>query len=461
MGARSLKGNEAEEVLKAANLNALPQVFYSVEGGLGLIVQEGQKFVPSTSAEIAKELLDYLRREHSYGNRVTGKSLSEHFQGIGYGWDIDVIRLVLAVLLRAGAIEVTHQARRFRNHQDPQSRAPFTNLPAFKAAGFAPRDSIDLKTLIAAVRTYEELTGDEVDVEEGAIAAAFKKLATDEMTALLPIIAEARANQVPGHATLEEYRDLLTGVQAAASDDGVRMLSGEGRTFKALRDRVRSMREALKPAQLDLLRRARAAVNALWPELRGRLIDPDQLRDLADNADKLSGLVAADEFYLHLEQIDGLTGQIGAAYRQIYLARHAERAHVFAQASASLASREEWGAVDEATREDLLQPFRVRQCLDPAADPVELLPNSAERCVRCSATLSQIESDTTAVETLLRQAVSRLQALTMPTQRIERLRVADFFTRPLDSAEAIEAVMMALSVALHKLVAEGAVVVLE
>ena len=461
MGARSLKGSEAEDVLKAANLNALTQVFYSGEGGLGLIVQEGQKFVPSTSAEIAKEILDYLRREHSYGNRVTGKSLSEHFQGIGYGWDVDVIRLVLAVLLRAGAIEVTHQARRFRNHQDPQSRAPFTNLPAFKAAGFAPRDSIDLKTLIAAVRTYEELTGDEVDVEEGAIAAAFKKLATDEMTALLPIIAEARANQVPGHATLEEYRDLLTGVQAAASDDGVRMLSGEGRTFKALRDRVRSMRDALKPAQLDLLRRARAAVNALWPELRGRLIDPDHLRDLADSADQLHGLVAADEFYLHLDQIGRLTGQIVAAYRQIYLERHAERARVFAHASASLAIREEWGAVNEEIRDGLLQPFRARQCLDPAAEQAELLPNGVERCVRCSATLSQIESDTTAVETLLRQAVSRLQELTMPTQRIERLRVADFFTRPLDSAEAIETVMRALSEALNKLVAEGAVVVLE
>ena len=461
MGARPLKGSEAEEVLKAANLNALPQVFYSGEGGLGLIVQEGQKYVPSTSAEIAKELLDYLRREHSYGNRVTGKSLSEHFQGIGYGWESDVIRLVLAVLLRAGAIEVTHQARRFRNHQDPQSRAPFTNLTAFKAAGFAPRDSIDLKTLIAAVRNYEELTGDEVDVEEGAIAAAFKKLATDELTALLPIIAEARANQVPGHATLDDYRDLLTGVQAAASDDCVRMLTGEGRTFKELRDRVRSMRDALKPSQLDLLRRARQAVNALSPELRGRLVDPEQLRDLVASTEQLHGLVAADEFYLHLNQIDGLTDQIVAVYRQIYLERHSERAQAFARASESLANREEWGAVDEETREILLRPFRVRQCLDPAAEPVELLPNGSERCVRCGATLSQIESDTTAAETLLRQAVSRLQALTMPTQRIERLRVADFFTRPLDSAEAIEALVKTLSETLNKLVAEGAVVVLE
>lgn len=462
MGARPLKGNEAEEVLKAANLNALPQVFYSGDGGLGLIVQEGQKYVPSPSAEIAKEVLDYLRREHSYGNRVTGKTLSEHFQGIGYGWDIDMIRLVLAVLLRAGAIEVTHQARRFRNHQDPQSRAPFINLTAFKAAGFAPRDSIDLKTLIAAVRSYEELTGDEVDVEEGAIAAAFKKLAADELTALLNVVADARANQAPGQGVLEEYRELLISVQSAASDDCVRMLAGEGLTFKALRARVRSIRDALKPAQLDLLRRAREAVQVRWPELRERLVDPDQLRALTDSATMLHDFVAADDFYLHLDQIGRLIHQIVEAYQQVYLDRHAERARAFARAIESLVNREEWGVVDEETRKIMLRPFLVRQCLDPAAaQMVELLPNGVERCVRCGATISQIESDTTAAETLLRQAISRLQELTMPAQRIERLRVADFFTRPLDSPKAIEAALTALSETLNKLVAEGAVVVLE
>jgi len=54
------------------------------------------------AAEICKEVLDHIRREHSYGNKVTGKSLEAHFQGIGYGWERDILRLVLAVLLRGG-----------------------------------------------------------------------------------------------------------------------------------------------------------------------------------------------------------------------------------------------------------------------------------------------------------------------------------------------------------------------
>lgn len=458
MGARSLKGTEAEEVLKAANLNALPQVFYDGEGGLGLIVQEGQKYVPSTSAEIAKEVLDYLRREHSYGNRVTGKSISEHFQGIGYGWDIDMIRLVLAVLLRAGAIEVTHQARRFRNHQDPQCRAPFTNLTAFKAAGFAPRESIDLKTLIAAVRAYEELTGDEVDAEEGAIAAAFKKLAESEMNALLPVIAEARANQLPAQSMLEDYRTTLLSVQNAASDDCVRMLAGEGRTFKEMRTRVRAIREAVSEANLARLRRARAVLNEIWPALFERGV----AAELATQANELKALISSETFFDHLDAIEDISAAIRAEYRQLYLTRHRERHRVFTQASAEVRNRPEWTAIPEEARESIIQPLNMRMCVDNEADsPVDPLPGDAIRCVRCSATLGQIESDLAAVTTLKAQVIQRLQELATPEQRIERIRIAEFFTTPLDTPEAVDAAIEALRAELHKRIAEGAVVVLE
>src|SRR5258708_3635909 len=131
---RDLKGTNAEKDLKTPNLTALPQVFYAGEQGLNLIVMEDGKPVFNASADIAKEIMDYISHEHAYGNKVTGKSLEEHFQGIGYGWERDMLRLVLAVLLRTGSIEVTSQGRRFRNHQDPQSRVPFTNNVAFRTA---------------------------------------------------------------------------------------------------------------------------------------------------------------------------------------------------------------------------------------------------------------------------------------------------------------------------------------
>jgi hypothetical protein len=136
MGVRKLssKGKEAEEVLRAESLQGLPAVFYEGEGGLGLVVQEGAKYVPNPYAEIAKEVLDYLQSEHSYGNKITGKLLEARFSGMPYGWDIDVLKLVLAVLLRAGSIEITHQSLRLRNYRDPRSRSHSNRRIVFSQA---------------------------------------------------------------------------------------------------------------------------------------------------------------------------------------------------------------------------------------------------------------------------------------------------------------------------------------
>ena len=129
MGIRPLKGNESEKFLTAANLSGLSPVFYDGEGGLSLVIKQAGKFVPNLSSDICKEVLAYLVREHKYGNRVTGKMIETLFQGPGYGWDRDVIQLVLAVLLRGGAVEVTHQGRKYRNHNDPACRVPFSKDP--------------------------------------------------------------------------------------------------------------------------------------------------------------------------------------------------------------------------------------------------------------------------------------------------------------------------------------------
>ena len=199
LGARPLKGDEAELLLKTVDLKALPQVFYAGENGLGLVVQDGAKLVPNPAADVAKEVLDYLVSEHSYGNKDTrtGRALERRFGGMGYGWDRDMLRLILALLFRAGSIEVTYQGNRFRNYQDPLSRVPFINNVAFRTSLFSPRDTLGLKTLTLAVQQLEDLTGEEVDVEEGAIAAAFKKLAAEELEKLYPLKAAAEAYQLP------------------------------------------------------------------------------------------------------------------------------------------------------------------------------------------------------------------------------------------------------------------------
>ena len=245
MGIRPLKGDEADKFLLAANLSGLPPVFYDGEHALNLVINQGGKFVPNLPSDICKEILSYLLREHKYGNKVTGKMLESHFQGIGYGWDREVIQLVLAVLLRGGAVEVTHQGRKYRNHNDPACRVPFTSVPAFRSASFAPREPIDLRTLADAARNYEEITGKEVNIEESAITEGFKKVAIEDKELLLPLAAQMKALRLPGVEFMEGHLQTVEGIIDMPADDCVKTLAGEGRSYKEARTTGAKLAEVL------------------------------------------------------------------------------------------------------------------------------------------------------------------------------------------------------------------------
>lgn len=477
MGVCTLKGTEAEELLKAANLSGLSQVFYGGAQGLNLVIRDGARTVANPAADVAKEVLDYLKREHSYGNKITGKILEDHFQGIGYGWERDLLRLILAVLLRAGTIEVTYQGRRYINHQDPQCRAPFINNTAFKSASFAPRESIDLKTLTTAVQNYENLAGEEVDVEEGAIAAAFKKLADAELKILLPVEALVMAHQLPVRETLDGYHQTLANIASAASDDCVIFLAREGKSFKETRDRVRRIRDAVSDAALSVVRQARAAVESIWPVLERR----GQSSELTESFEQLQTLIASEDFFEHTQEMKTLALAVSDAYQSIYRNLHDQRCEAFTKAIEEIKGRPEWmqvfpahpaSASDKEKGHDeqadaveemqatVLAPLTSRAC-------AEIIPvDSGLTCQLCGATLNQMESDLAALGGLKNGVLARLQELaassdTADGARIERIRAADFFTGMLDSEASIDESLDRLREHLHKLIAEGAKVIIE
>jgi hypothetical protein len=453
MGARPLKGAEAEEVLKAADLKALPQVFYAGELGLNLVVKDGAKHVPNPNADVAREVLAHLVSEHSYGNKDsrTGKALEQKFGGIGYGWDRDMLRLVLAVLFRAGAIEVSHGGRKFHTCQDPLARVPFTNVPAFKSALFTPVKAIDLKTLTRAVTAYEELTGETVDVEKSAIATALKRLAEEEFRLLLPAEAQGRAYQLPVVQALEDYRDTLAGIQGGSADDCVNTLAGGGASLKDAHDRARKIREALDEKGLSSLRLARTAVDEMWPVLEARGND-----DAQPHAEKLRTLLGSETFYDEMAAINKATAALSSAYRALYEGLHSRRAEDYGAAVEGVKGRPEWGVVPEAMRDPLLVPLVARACDNPDQ------PVGALACRKCRATVSQMDSDLAALVGLKAQALAQLQKVTAPPQaQLARVRLADFFAGPLDNEEAVRMAVDRLRDHLLKLVDEGVKIVVE
>ena len=187
-----------------------------------------------------------------------------------------MLRLILATLFRAGEIEVTYQGNRFHNYQDPASRTPFTSNPAFRISLFSPRQSVGLKTLTQAVQQLEDLTGEEVDVEEGAIATAFKKVAAEELEKLYPLKATAEAHRLPILSMLSEYQQTLAGNSIVRFR---RLRSHSHRERQGLRRNQRQGAEAAGSAEcraIGVLRQARQATDSL-AAASGPRIPPSEL----------------------------------------------------------------------------------------------------------------------------------------------------------------------------------------
>jgi hypothetical protein len=451
MGVRPLKGTEAEEILKAANLAGLPQVLYEGEQGLALVVREGARFVPNPTAPVAKEILDYIRQRASYGERVSGRDLEQRFTGLGYGWERDLIQLVLAVLLRAGAVEVTSQGQRFRSHQEPTVRVPFTSVTAFRNATFTPRESVGLKTLTTAAERLEELTGEEVEIEEGAIAQAFKKLAAREHNELLPLLARVRAHGLPVESVLAEYGNSLRAVLESPTDDCVRDLAGQGKTFKETMLRVRRIREALTDAAIASLAAARQSLQQMWPILEARQAAPE----IADAVNQLHGLLASEAIHEKLHEVANIAGAIESGYRRLYTDTHERRDQALLGEIETVKGRAEWAQVPPEMQAPLLGPLATRACqaLDRGAGDVV--------CRTCHATVPQMESDIAAASSLRAQVLARVQEVVRPAEQIERVRLADLVQEPLDSDAAVKNFVQTLENYLLKLLAEGRRIVIE
>lgn len=458
MGIRPLKGTEARDFLMVANLNGLSPVFYDGDNGLNLVTKQGGKYVPNLTADVCREILAYLVREHKYGNKVTGKMLESHFQGLGYGWDGAVIHLVLAVLLRGGAVEITHQGRKYRNYNDPACREPFTNVPKFRAASFAPREPIDLRILADAARNFEEITGKEVEIEEGDIAEAFKTLAHEDREKLLPLVAGMRALKLPGLDFIENHLQTVEGILDMPADDCVRTLAGEGKSYKDARLRAGRLAEALTDDFIETMEKARRALKDLWPVLA----EHDPAEELRNQPNELFELLESEQFFESLEAIKQATAAILQAYHSLYEEIHQRRAVLYEKALESVKGLPEWAVIaqgeqlSETEAGAFLSPLTLR--LGGELD----LPEGVAVCQCCKATVAQMETDIAAVEAIREKVINKiLEQSTEPHKKVERVRLSTLFSGKLENEKDVEETIEALKEYLLKIVSSGTSVILE
>ena len=457
IGVLPLSDTETQAFLTAANLNGLSKVFYSDKEEQALVIKQGDQYVPNLTCDLCRELLEYLRREHAYGNKVTGKMLESNFGGVGYGFNLESIRLGLAVLFRGGALEISHQGRKYGQYNEPSARQPFINTPAFRSASFSPRVALDLKVLAQAARLYEDITGKEVAVEAGAISQAINRVAIEERDSIIPLRATLKALNLPGLQMVDEQLEWMEELLGSDPDDCVKLLATEGKTYLSNRTAIKKLALAATDVNVATMQSAGRVLREQWTILQKITVDEDLLK----TANRIRALLDSEECLMCVSELKELTSVLSAAYQQVYLSTFEKRRSVYREAAEDVKGRPEWmmvtddPAVTHEQRENLLLPLAGRA--EAEAD----FQSGDSVCRQTRATLAQLESDIQAIDAVKKQVVAKLMELSVPDEKIERIVVSKVFSGRIASEQELQNFLKVLQERMEKSLAQGNSIIIE
>ena len=200
---------DLETLLTSENLHGLTPVFAQ----LGLVRDVKGKPVFNTDAGPLAEVFSRIENQYDYGIASTGKSLADEFAGEPYGWEFDMVRLLVVALVRAGKIEATSKGQTIESALSIEARSTFENNNLFRQASFRPKKGPEFEDLLRAAEAFKNAFGKELrELELGAVAAA------DPRRGRPPRAEVAGGAQSPARGPVAGRRGARQGARATAID---------------------------------------------------------------------------------------------------------------------------------------------------------------------------------------------------------------------------------------------------
>lgn len=419
--AARVQRRDLDALLLSDNLQGLPQVFST----LSLLRVEGGKPVFRTESGPLKEVLGRIENRTSYGETASGKYLVDEFAREPFGWDFEVVRLLVLSLLRAGKIEVTSRGTTLDSALSVEARDVFLNNNVFRQAAFRQRVGLEFEHIARAADYFASVFGKEVkELEQGQVAAAIREELSRAEEGVQEAVKRLASHQLPGQRMLEDalaqMRDIRRGNEAHA----LLSFNGAYRDIKEAIKRAAELEACLTEPRLRDLARAREALDVAWPFLRD---EPDVEDALRERAAELTDLLQRESFFRELPAIDMHARALLHAYERRYESALAQCTEAYEKAHAQLTAMPEWASLDEERRRRVALPLTSRMKRDPGVR----LP------------IPQLRADQEACPSRLSSVIEDLMRL-LDGDRIVTVRLASFFSGGIDTEEQLDAALAAL-----------------
>lgn len=421
----------------AENLQGLPAVF----GTLGLLRDEKNKTVFRIESGAMAEVLSRIEDRANYGDTASGRFLADEFAKEPFGWDFEIVRLLVLSLLRAGKIQVTSRGQTIDSATGIEARDTFSNNNFFRQASFRPKKGIEFEELVKAAEAFRDTFGTEVrELNAGAIVSELRKEIARHEDAVASALGLLNTYRLPGAALLEGAIGEMKAVLRGSDDNAIATFNASHRSVKDAIKRATELEHALTEPRLKDLERARDAQSAAWPFLHS---EPDITDELRAKAEQLEDFLQRETFYRELPLIE----QHATAINSEYLSRFEEameaRIAAYNQALERLTLMTGWGEITEERQAKLAAP----------------LQRGATRNQE-KVSIPQLRSEWDACESRLQDAIAELHRL-VDGDRVATVKLGGYFLGGIETEEQLDAALAGIREECTRLIGTGKKVIVQ
>lgn len=433
------KGTDA--LFTAENLQGLPSVF----GAMGLLRDERGKTVFRVESGPLKEVLDRIEERANYGDTASGRYLTDEFAKEPFGWEFEVVRLLVLSLLRAGKIEATSKGQTLDAVTGVEARDTFSNNNLFRQASFRPKKGIEFEELVKASEAFRDTFGSEVkELNAGAIVTELRKEVTRREDTVSSALATLTTQRLPGGTVLDAAAGHMKAILRGSEDNAIATFNANHRAIKEALKRAVELEQTLTAPRLHDLERARKAQTSLWGFLQQESDISDGLRTRASS---LADLLVRETFFKELPSIEQHTKAIETEYERRFAEAMDARVAVYTKAFDKLAKTPGWSELDEGQRRRLAEPFERGKSRETARD--------AERVP-----IPQLRADRDACGGRLSTAIAELRRI-IDGERIVTISVGSYFAGGIETEEQLDAALDGVREECARLIGAGKKVIVQ
>lgn len=313
---------DLESAMTTENLRGLTSVFTD----LNLVRDQGGKPVFNTESGPLAEVLSRIENRTSYGEVATGRYLTDEFAKEPFGWDFDVVRLLVIALLRAGKLEATSKGQVIESALSLDARNTFANNNLFRQTSFRPKVGLEFTNIVDASEYFKEVFGREIsELEQGVVANAIREEIHRHDEELHEVHTILVQHNLPGTEVLRTALDQMRSIRAGKEDHAILTFNAAYKELKEAIKRGAELSQILTEMRLHDVGRARKALEVIWPFLKE---EPDLTDEDRAHAEKLTDLMAKETFFPELPAIDQHTRALEEEHKR----RHKKAAQARAAA---------------------------------------------------------------------------------------------------------------------------------